>query len=127
MMLVSSSGWAHSPITLIFTDLSAVYGAALAPGAAPSATAAAVARTTPKRLTSDFLLQLSGPHTRAPDRTDSHRTAFVRYWGVWSAVKCVRLPSGLVRFVVPALLLPALAAPASASAAPSLKADLQTP
>ena len=34
MMLVSSSGWAHSPITLIFTALSAVYGAAFAPGTA---------------------------------------------------------------------------------------------
>src|SRR6478609_2099750 len=40
MMLVSSSGWAHSPITLIFSGLSVEYGDG---GAAPPGTATATA------------------------------------------------------------------------------------
>src|SRR3954454_12372200 len=73
MMLVSSSGWAHSPITLILTDLSAVYGAAFAPGAAARATTAAVARTTPKRFTSPLPPPMRVALTLAPLRTTSNR------------------------------------------------------
>src|SRR3954462_15665492 len=69
-MLVSSSGWAHSPITLIFTALSAVYWAALAAGAEPSATAAIAASATPIHLT-PLLLVCS--HTLEPPRTASNR------------------------------------------------------
>src|SRR5689334_10084121 len=54
MMLVSSSGCAHSPSTLILTDLSAVYGAAFATGAPARMTATAIATTTPKRFTSSL-------------------------------------------------------------------------
>src|SRR5689334_7192495 len=86
MMLVSSSGWAHSPITLIFTALSAVYGAAFAAGAALSATAATAASATPIRLKPLLLLVClthSNPSER--DRTGQSET---RYSRVPERVKC---------------------------------------
>jgi hypothetical protein len=48
MMLVSSSGWAHSPITLIFTGLSIVYVAdvIVLPDAAAIAAANPIAAST---------------------------------------------------------------------------------
>src|SRR5829696_320860 len=55
MMLVSSSGWAHSPITLIFTGLSIVFvvGGAVLPDTAMTIVTSAIAvRTRPKRFTS---------------------------------------------------------------------------
>src|SRR4051812_22791479 len=79
MMLVSSSGWAHSPITLIFTALSAVYGAAPALAAAPSSTASADNRSTPSRLTSLSL-------TLAPLRTTSNTKPIPAFRGVSSPV-----------------------------------------
>jgi hypothetical protein len=48
MMLVSSSGWAHSPITLIFTALLAVYAARAGAAAASAMTSAT---RNPNRLT----------------------------------------------------------------------------
>ena len=115
MMLVSSSGWAHSPITLIFTALSAVYGAALGAGAAPSSTAKAATRTTPNRLTS--LL---------PPR--SHLFARLRTRNLFPAFRLVssfrRLPSVSVRYAVLIFLAAALLVPASAHAAPKLGVTL---
>src|SRR5215210_1364177 len=68
MMLVSSSGWAHSPITLIFTALSAVYGdgGAAAPGIAIQiATVATLARIAPlSRTRKRFLDRTSVPPSR---------------------------------------------------------------
>src|SRR3954449_3972164 len=73
MMLVSSSGWAHSPITLIFTALSAVYWAALATGAALSATAITAASATPIRFT-PLLLLCAVTHSNLPERTRTGKT-----------------------------------------------------
>src|SRR3954451_23887551 len=89
-MLVSSSGWAHSPITLIFTALSAVYWAALAAGAAPSATATKAASATPIRFKP--LLLLVCRHTLEPVRTGSNRLnrrhAIPAFLGLSSANRC---------------------------------------
>src|SRR6478609_85018 len=106
MMLVSSSGWAHSPMTLIFTASLAVYGAAEAAGTTHSAIA--MANSTPKRL------------TPAPLRTTSNRDCVRRY----SRCQVARLPSAVVRWIAGVLLLVGLALPASAHAAPALNVDL---
>src|SRR6478672_9274394 len=122
MMLVSSSGWAHSPITLIFTALGAVYCAARAAGAQPMATAASAARTTPKRVTSVPPPLLDQPsHVRTlshdfehaipgPIPVSSRRGGTATLGSVRSAVL----------LSAPALLL----APAAARAAPALVVDV---
>src|SRR3954447_5558347 len=83
-MLVSSSGCAHSPMTLTLSGLSTVYGpdganarvccATFAPPAraVPSATAATAARTTPKRFTS------LPPHLGRPVRQPAHNVGLLR-------------------------------------------------
>src|SRR3954447_7703763 len=93
-MLVSSSGWAHSPITLIFTALSAVYWAALAAGAAPSATATKAASATPIRFKPLLLLVcLTHSNLSERDRTGgSGDTLFLTF----SACQ-VRTAAGLLR------------------------------
>src|ERR1700741_752711 len=114
MMLVSSSGWAHSPITLIFTALSAVYGAALALDPAPSSTASADSRTKPVRLTSLSL-------TLAPLRTTSNREPIPAFRRLSSPCALpsinVRLPAGLRLALI-------LAIPASGQAAPTIGVTL---
>src|SRR3954453_10609852 len=123
MMLVSSSGWAHSPITLIFTALGAVYCAARAAGAQPTATAVSAARTTPKRLTS--------VPPRLPDRPSHARTLshdFEQRSG--ATLSPPRRPCqppatlGIVRLAVLFAAPAALVAPAAAQAAPTLNATV---
>src|SRR3954453_6147250 len=85
MMLVSSSGWAHSPITLIFTALGAVYGLgadAFPPTAPTTATSAAATKIAPKRLTSpprfplpkELAVRFAFEHVRTESFTGSAQT-----------------------------------------------------